>query len=110
MFLLMTALAAIRFQRYNLPVRVTEANLPFIYAQTAVMVAWIKFEMLCLFVYIQSGIINGARAGQFHLSPAIVPVFMAAIFATVGWQLVVIVRGARARMEATDTVDLAGRG
>ena len=78
LFVLMTALAAIRFTRYNLPVRVTEANLPFIYEQTAVMVAWI-WSMLCLFVYIQSGIIKGVRAGEFHLSAAVVPVFVAAI-------------------------------
>lgn len=105
LFLLMTALAAIKFTRYNLPVRVTQANLPFIYEQTAVMVAWIKFEMLCLFAYIQSGIISGVRAGVFHLSPAIIPVFMVAIFATVGWHLVVIIRGARARVEAGDPAD-----
>src|SRR5579863_833739 len=37
LYLLMTALASIRFRRYNLPVRVTETNLPFIQEQTAVM-------------------------------------------------------------------------
>lgn len=100
LFLLMTALAAIKFTRYNLPVRVTQANLPFIYEQTGLMVAWIKVEMLCLFAYIQSGIITGVRAGEFHLSPAIIPVFMVAIFATVGWHLVVIIRGAKARAES----------
>ncbi|HEY1577977.1 MAG TPA: DUF1648 domain-containing protein [Terracidiphilus sp.] len=102
LFLLMTALAAIRFTRYNLPVRVTRANLPFIYEQTAAMVAWIKFEMLCLFVYIQSGIIKGVRAGEFHLPPMMIPAFLVAVFATVGWHLVVIIRGARARAESAD--------
>ena len=102
LFVLMTAIASIRFTSYNLPVRVTQANLPFIHEQTAVMVAWIKLEMLCLFVYIQRGIIGGVRAGEFHLSPAIIPVFLVAIFATVGWYLLVIIRGARARAESTD--------
>lgn len=104
LYLLMTALGAIRFRNFNLPVRVTETNLLFIQDQTAVMVAWIKFEVLCLFAYIQSSIIRGVHAGEFHLSPAIIPVFLAAIFATVGWQLSVIIRGAKARTESSDPV------
>ena len=81
----MTALASIRFRRYNLPVRVTEANLPFLQQKTSEMVAWIKTEMLCLFAYIQSGSSMRARLGEFGLSPAIVPVFMGVTFATVGF-------------------------
>ena len=46
LYLLMTVLGSIQFRRYNLPVRVTEANLPFIQEQTSVMMAWIKCEML----------------------------------------------------------------
>ena len=102
LYLLLTALASIRFRRYNLPVRVTDANLPFIQKRTSEMVAWIKTEMLCLFVYIQSGIIYGARISEFRLSPAIVPVFMGAIFATAGFYLVVILRGARMRAESRE--------
>ena len=100
LYLLMTGLGAIRFRSYNLPVRVTQANLPFIQDQTAVMVSWIKCEMLCLFVWIQWSIIRGAREGTFHLSPAILPVFMAAIFATVGWHLAILIKGARMRAES----------
>jgi uncharacterized membrane protein len=103
LYLLMTVLAAIRFRHFNLPVRVTETNLPFIQSKTAEMVAWIKFEVLGMFTYIQWSIIEGARAGEFHLSVAIVPVFLAFIFATVGWYLAVIVRGARARAESSDS-------
>ena len=110
LFFLMTAIASIKFTRVNLPVPVTATNLPFIYAQTAVMVAWVKFEVLCLFTYIQNGIIQGARLGQFHLSPMIVPVFMLAIFATVGWQLVAIIRGARARTELAESATLVRNG
>jgi uncharacterized membrane protein len=105
LYLLMTALGSIRYRRYNLPVRVTQANLSFIQDQTAVMVSWIKFEMLCLFAWIQSTIIQGARTGEFHLSPAIVPVFLVVIFATVGWCLALIIRGAKARAESPDPVD-----
>jgi len=102
LYLLMTALASIQFKRFNLPVRVTETNLPFIQQKTSEMVAWIKMEMLCLFVYIQSAIIRGARIGEFHLSPAIVPVFMVVVFATAGVYLVAIVRGARLRADASE--------
>ena len=105
LYLLMSALAAIRFTRFNLPVRVTQTNLPFIQEQTAVLVAWIKVEMLGLFAYIQQAIIDGARRGTFRLSPMVLPVFLAAIFATVGWHLAVIIRGAR---ERADEADVAG--
>ena len=97
---LMTALASIQFRSYNLPVRVTEVNLPFIQRKTSEMVAWIKMEILCLFVLIQSAIIHGARTGQFRLSVAIVPGFMVVIFATAGIYLVAIMRGARMRSES----------
>lgn len=105
LYLLMTVLASIRFRSYNLPVRVTEANLPFIQDQTAVMVAWIKFEVLSLFIYIQWAIISGARAGEFHLYPAIIPVFLVIVFGTVGWRLAAIIRGARARTESPSGVN-----
>jgi len=100
LYSLMTALASIQFRSYNLPVRVTEVNLPFIQRKTSEMVAWIKMEILCLFVLIQSAIIHGARTGQFRLSVAIVPGFMVVIFATAGIYLVAIMRGARMRSES----------
>jgi uncharacterized membrane protein len=105
LYLLMTALASIQFRSYNLPVRVTEVNLPFIQGKTSEMVAWIKTEILCLFVYIQSGIIHGVRTREFRLSPAIVPAFVLAVFATAGLYLVVIIRGARVRLEQADAAN-----
>lgn len=105
LYLLMTVLGSIRFRRYNLPVRVTEANLPFIQDQTAIMVACIKTEVLVLFAWIQWNIIEGARAGQFHLSPLMIPAFLAVIFATIGWFLATIIRGARTRLESPDSAN-----
>lgn len=105
LYLLMTALASVQFRTFNLPVRVTEINLPFIQQKTREMVALIKMEILCLFVYIQSGIIRGVRINAFRLSPVIVPVFMAGIFATLGIYMVVIIRGARARADAVATTE-----
>jgi len=101
LYLLMTALASIRFRRYNLPVRVTETNLPFIQGQTSLMMAWIKCEVLCLFVYLQWSIIHSARSGTFRLSPLMIPVFLVVIFTTAGWHLAAIIRGARMRADSS---------
>jgi len=95
LYLLMTALGSIPFRRYNLPMPVTEANLPFIQAKTSEMVAWIKCEVLCLFVYLQWSIIQSARSGTFRISLLIIPLFLVVIFSTVGWRIVAMVRGAR---------------
>jgi uncharacterized membrane protein len=105
LYLLMTVLGSIQFRRYNLPVPVTESNLPFIQEQTGVMVAWIKCELLCLFTYLQWSIIQSARTSEFRLSPLLIPVFLAVIFSTVGWHLTAIIRGAKARAESPDPVN-----
>jgi uncharacterized membrane protein len=104
LYLLFTALASIQPGTFKLPVRVTEVNLSFIQEKTSEMAATIRTEIMCLFVYLQSGIIHGARIGEFRLSPATVPVFMVVIFATLGIYAVVIIRGARERAESAATV------
>jgi uncharacterized membrane protein len=108
-YLVMTILARIRFRRYNLPVPVTESNLPFIQQQTSTMIAWIKFEIICLFTYLQWSILQAARSAEFRLSPLMIPVFLVVIFSTVGWNLVAIIRGAKARVqpraESSDAVN-----
>ncbi|HMG86300.1 MAG TPA: DUF1648 domain-containing protein [Terracidiphilus sp.] len=103
LYMLLTVLGSIRYRRYNLPVRVTEANLPFIQDQTIIMVAWIKCEMLCLFAYLEWSIIQSARNGTFRLSPMLIPVFLVVIFSTVGWNLAALIRGAKQRAESSDT-------
>jgi uncharacterized membrane protein len=99
LYLLMTALASIKFRRYNLPARITEANLPFMQEQTGLMMAWIKCELLCLFVYLQWSIIQSAGTGSFRLSPLTLPVFLIVVFSTMGWYLAAIIRGARERLD-----------
>ena len=103
LYMLLTALGSIRYRRYNLPVAVTEANLPFIQEQTILMVAWIKCEILCLFVYLQWAIIQSAHDGSFRLSPLLIPVSLVVIFSTVGWRLTTMIRGARVRAESVDS-------
>ncbi len=103
LYMLLTVLGSIRYRRYNLPVAVTEANLPFIQEQTILMVAWIKCEILCLFTYLQWSIIESARNGRFRLSPLLIPGFLVVIFSTVGWRLTTMIRGAKARAESVDS-------
>jgi uncharacterized membrane protein len=102
LYLLLTVLGNIRFRRYNLPVPVTEANLPFIQDQTMVMVAWIKCEVLCLMTYLQWSIVQSARNGTFRLSPLLIPIFLVVIFMTVGSRLTTMIRGAKERAESSD--------
>jgi uncharacterized membrane protein len=104
-YLLLTVLGSIRFSRYNLPVAVTAVNLPFIQEQTALLLAWIKCEMLCLFAYLQWSILQSARDGAFRLSPLLIPVFLVVVFSTVGWRLTIMIRGAKARADSTDPVN-----
>ncbi len=101
LYLLLTVLGNIRFRRYNLPVPVTESNLPFIQGQTIVMVAWIKCEILCLMTCVQWSIVQSARNGTFRVSPLLIPIFLVAIFLTVGWQLTTLIRGAKQRAESS---------
>lgn len=109
LYVLITVLGSIRFRRYNLPVAVTEANLPFIQRQTSVMLAWTKCELLGMFVYLQWSIIQSVRASEVRISPLIIPLFLLAIFLTVGWYLVAIIRGARVRAESPDAVTHLGK-
>lgn len=104
LYLLMTVLGSIQFRRYNLPVPITATNLPFIQEQTSEMLAWIKCELLGLFVYLQLSIVQGARSSEFRLSPLLIPVFLVVIFSTVGWHLTAIIRGAKARVESSESV------
>jgi len=64
-------------------------------ALTHQMVAWIKLEMICLFAWIQWSILQSLRQGEGSLSPIAVPVFIAAILATMGLHTVAILRAMR---------------
>ena len=88
----------------------TEANLPFIREKTSEMVAWIKLEMLSLFVYLQWSIVQSARKGSFRFSPLALPVFLVVIFSTFGWNLVALIRGAQVRARSTDAGKYARKG
>ena len=102
-YLLITVLASIPATRINLPVQVTEVNLPFIQQQTRNMVSWVKVEMVCLFTYVQWTIIQAARNSEFRISPAMIPVFLLCVLGTVGIYLAMIITGARGRTNSPDS-------
>ena len=108
LYLMLTVLGNIRFRRFNLPVPVTEANIRFIQDRTILMVAWIKCEVLCLLAYLEWAIVRSTREGTFQLSPLFLPVFLAAIFITVGWNLTVLIRGAKERAESPTAAQRVG--
>ena len=64
LYALMTALASIQFRSYNLPVRVTEVNLPFIQRKFRLSVAIVPGFMVAIFatagIYLVA-IMRGAR-------------------------------------------------
>ena len=57
--------------------------------------ACLKAELACLFLYIQWAILASVRNGRASLSPLIVPLFLVAVFANIGWHMVAIFRAAR---------------
>jgi uncharacterized membrane protein len=80
---------------FNFPVRSTPLNRPRLVMLTIRMMAWIKVELVCLFLYIQWTIIESVRGGHVALSPLIVPAFLVAVFGTIAAHAVAVFRAAR---------------
>ena len=80
---------------FNFPVRSTAINRPRLEALTLQMIAWLKVELACLFLYIQWSIIESVRSGQGRLSPLIVPLFLVAVFGNIVFHAVAVFRTAR---------------
>jgi uncharacterized membrane protein len=94
LYLLITLVA--RFpSAFNFPVRVTAENRPRLEAMAVQMVAFLKTELVCLFAWIQWCILASARNGQNSLSPALLPISLVAVFATIGWHFAAMRRAAR---------------
>jgi len=93
---LVISLVALFPASFNFPVRVTPANRPRLEALTLKMISWIKFELATMFLYIQWSILQSVRAGNAALGPVIVPIFIAAVFTTIGIFIAAIIRAARA--------------
>ncbi len=66
-----------------------------IQALTRRMLAWLKLELVGLFLCIQWFILSGIREGSNNIPPLAVPAFLVAIFVNVGWHLVAVFRSMR---------------
>jgi uncharacterized membrane protein len=62
---------------------------------TRQMVAWTKVEMICFFACIQWFILSTIRQGSGTFPATLVPIFLVAVFANVGWHTVAIFRALR---------------
>lgn len=95
LYLLMSLVA--RFPSvFHYPVRTTPQNVQRLQSVTLDMIAWLKVENTCLFAVLQWAFIQAARTNNGHLFPMILPFFIVAIFATVGWHFIAMFRAARA--------------
>jgi uncharacterized membrane protein len=83
-------------QSFNYPMRVTPANRPRLQAVTLSMIAYLRAELVCLFLWIQYEIIRSARQGRSSLSPWFLPVVIAIVFATIIVHFVAVIRAGRA--------------
>lgn len=77
-------------------VKLTAESRERIQALTRQMLAWIKAEMVGLFLFIQWFILAGIRDGSNRIPAIPPPVFLVVIFATVGWHLIAVFRAIRA--------------
>jgi uncharacterized membrane protein len=94
LYLLMSVVA--RFpESFHYPVRVTPQTLARLQAVTLNMVLCLKVELACLFAVLQWAFIQSARSGNGHLFPMILPFFIVAVFGTIGWSVVALMRVAR---------------
>jgi uncharacterized membrane protein len=80
---------------FHYPVRATRLNLERLQATTLAMIAWLKCELVLLFTVLQGAYIQAARTGDGRLFPMILPVFIVAIFGTIGWHFIAMFRAAR---------------
>jgi uncharacterized membrane protein len=76
-------------------VKLTAESRERIQALTRLMMAWIKAELIGLFLFLQWFIVAGIREGSNRIPAIPPPVFLVVIFATVGWHLVAVFREIR---------------
>ena len=82
---------------FNFPVRVTPLNRPRLEQLALGMIAWLKAELACLFLWIQVSIVRSVRSGQAEFPTWIMPVFLVVVFGTVAGHIAAMVRAGRRR-------------
>jgi uncharacterized membrane protein len=70
-------------ESFNYPVRVTPLMRPRLQAITLGMIAWLRVEIVGLFLLIQYEIVHSARAGHNTLPPFLLPTLTGLVFATI---------------------------
>ena len=80
---------------FNFPMRVPAAKRARLEALTLQMLAWVKTELACLFLYIQWSILQSVRQANAALNPWFMPVFVVVVFATMIVHGVMVFRAAR---------------
>jgi hypothetical protein len=93
MLLLLPAVAAVIYllmtwvarhpSAFNFPVRVTPRNRQRLENLALAMIAWLKAEVVCFFAWIQWSAIRAARHPGQGFSALLMPVLLAAVFATI---------------------------
>jgi len=76
-------------------VKLTAESRERIQALTRLMMAWIKAELIGLFLFLQWFIVAEIREGSNRIPAIPPPVFLVVIFATVGWHLMAVFRELR---------------
>lgn len=93
---LLISLVSLFPSAFSFPVRAAASvNRARMEALTLQMLAWVKTELACLFLYIQWSILQSVRKGNAALNPWFMPVFLAAMFATMIVHGVLVFRAAR---------------
>jgi len=72
---------------FNYPVRVTPATRPRLEAMSLELIAWLRAELIWLFLFIEYATIRSARLGRSALSPWTVLICIAVVFVTIGWHI-----------------------
>ena len=80
---------------FNYPVYVTPANRPRLQVLALAMIAWIQAEVVCLFAWIQWITIESARRGVGQLPPWTILIAIFAVWITIGWYVVAMLRAGR---------------
>jgi len=80
---------------FNYPMRVTPAMRPRVENITLAMIAWLRAEVACIFLWIQFETIESAREGANRLSPWFLPLLLVVVFGTITWHFVALLRAGR---------------
>ena len=100
LYLIITVISLLPTGFRSAVIRVTAENRARLESLTHQMVAWIKLELVCLFLWIQWSLLQTVRQGSGKMSPVAVLLFLIAIFATLGLHSGSIIRATRMGRDA----------